>query len=706
MKSRVLKTSNDSSRSRRQRLPADKHRVDSRRSRNSRSDNRRFLAVPSGYLIPALIFIMTVVTFLPSLRNEFVNWDDYKTLVENKNYRGLGWEHIHWMFTTLHMGHYQPLSWVTFGLDYLVWGMNPVGYHLTNLLLHAVNAALFYFIAFRLFLLADGTPSVSFQTTVPIAAGFAALFFAIHPLRVESVVWATERRDVLSGLFFLLTILSYLKANATAEVDNHRRRWLMLGTFVFYFCALLSKAITVIIPVVMLILDVYPLKRLGLPVTWAQAEFRRVWWEKVSFFLLGIIFGINAIFAQRDAGLKSMASYDLLARIAQAAFGSVFYIWKTVFPFGLSPLYELPVQLNPADWPFVLSTLVVVAISVCLFIARTVWPAGMALWLYYWVVVLPMLGLTQSGPQIVADRYSYLSCLGWAMLAAVPVRYFLGTGIEVRVKDNRVIVACGAAIVVLVVLGSLTWKQIPVWRNTESLWRHAIAVGHGSSTVHYNLAYALHKQGNLGGAIQHYRESLSFNPNAADAHYYLADALAQQGSLNEALKHYRRAIDIRPNFWGAYYNWAIVLEQQGNLDEATKRYREALQINPSNASIHKNLAIALLKNRAGDHDEAIAHLRHSLKLDPQQSAVYFILGNVLAARGLLDEAAENFQAAVQLKPTFTAAYLNLGRVLAAQGQLDSAITSFRKALAIDPESAEVRSSLAQALEEKNQKIRR
>ena len=208
----------------------------------------------ASYLIPGLVALITFVVFSPALRNGFVNWDDLETLVENQNFRGLTWSHLRWMFTTFHMGHYQPLSWVTFGLDYLRWGMDAFGYHLTNILLHSANAVLFYFVSLRL--LAIAAP-ISSAVVLKLAAGFSALFFAIHPLRVESVAWATERRDVLSGFFLLLTVLSYLKAVVTETNRTGRRRWIAVSAML-YVLSLLSKASGMTLPVVLLVIGRIP----------------------------------------------------------------------------------------------------------------------------------------------------------------------------------------------------------------------------------------------------------------------------------------------------------------------------------------------------------------------------------------------------------------------------------------------------------------
>ena len=235
----------------------------------------------SGWLVPVLIAVLTGAAFFPALENGFVDWDDEKTLLDNPNYRGLGWDQLRWMFTTFYMGHYQPLSWMTFGLDYLLWGIDPFGYHLTNLLLHTANAVLFYFLTLRL--LSLPARAVPGEFALQVAAGFAALVFALHPLRVESVAWVTERRDVLSAFFLLWTILCYLRATAGAEGDSARWRWLSAAVIV-YGLSLLSKAGGITLPVVLLVLDVYPLRRLGVEAgKWFGPAARQVWWEKVPF---------------------------------------------------------------------------------------------------------------------------------------------------------------------------------------------------------------------------------------------------------------------------------------------------------------------------------------------------------------------------------------------------------------------------------------
>src|SRR2546426_6408874 len=253
------------------------------------------LALPQGWgswLVPVLIALVTVAAFLPALQSQFVSWDDAENFLDNPYYRGLGWSQLRWMWTT-HLGHYIPLTWMTLGLDYLLWGMNPFGYHLTSLLLHAANAVVFFFVVHRILPLA--LPSRSERGhALAVAAGFAALVFAIHPLRVESVAWVTERRDVLSGLFYLVTILLYLRA-CEGEERGRRWYWLAVATFVL---ALLSKSMVVNLPIVLLILDVYPLRRLGGAISWWSEPARRIYIEKIPFVLLAAGASAIAVMAQ------------------------------------------------------------------------------------------------------------------------------------------------------------------------------------------------------------------------------------------------------------------------------------------------------------------------------------------------------------------------------------------------------------------------
>src|SRR3989454_633055 len=516
------------------------------------------------WLAPLLVVLFTLTAFLPTLQNQFVNWDDHENFLDNPHYRGLAWTHLRWMWTT-HLGHYIPLTWMSLGLDYLLWGMNPFGYHLTSLLLHTANAVVFFFVVRRLLTLALPISSERGHA-LPVAAGFAALVFAIHPLRVESVAWVTERRDVLSGLFYLLALLIYLRA---CEQEERGRGWYWLAVAVFV-CALLSKSIAVSLPVVLLILDVYPLRRLGGARGWWSEEARRVYVETIPFVLLAAAASAVAVMAQLSFhAALSVAQLSVPGRLAISAYGLSFYLWKMVAPVNLSPLYERGV-VDPWATPFLLSYGGAVAITSLAWVCRRRWPGLPAAWLAYVVILLPVLGIFQSGPQIAADRYTYLAGLGWAILAGAsllsPWRRppFLFTGLA----------AC-----VLFGLGILTWNQVQVWHDSEKLWASALAIDPKSSMAHFNF-------GNM---------------------------LAQQGKPTEASEHYRQALQIKPDHADAQNNWGLALANQGNPAEASDHSRQALQITPDSAQARSSLLNALPAAGMGKEEAAPSRKAERMK---------------------------------------------------------------------------------------------
>src|SRR5262245_6577991 len=499
------------------------------KSRNTRPTSR--YSDPAVLLFAAIVAAATFIVFLPALSNQFVNWDDYETLVDNPHYRGLGWPNLRWMFTTFHMGHYQPLSWLTFALDYVIWGTNPFGYHLTNLVLHSANAVVFFFLARillrRVFKLADDTSPI----LINLSAGLAALLFSIHPLRVESVVWATERWDFLSGLFFLLTVYGYVRAQTYTE--KSRRLWSAV-TFVSFILSLLAKASAITLPVVLLLIDVYPLRRLeGNWRSWTTPEAKKIFWEKMPFAILAGIFALFAILAQQSAGaLRPVQQYFFSYRVGQAFYGVIFYLWKSILPFNLSPLYELPYDFDAWMPLFLFCGAAAAAISVALYALRRRWPGALAAWICYLLLLAPVAGIAQSGPQLVADRYSYFSCMSWAVLLGGVFYYFRGS-LVARSLDRSIIVAAPLSLV-LVILAMMSWRQSEIWRDTKSLWNHVIAVAPESSYAHYNLGRLLEDDGQFVEALERYRRALVSNPLIADAHYNLARLLAKQNQLDEA----------------------------------------------------------------------------------------------------------------------------------------------------------------------------
>lgn len=652
-------------------------------------------------VVPCVIFLFTAVTFFPNLYNGFVNWDDLDTLITNTRYRGLGVTQLQWMFTTFHLGHYQPLTWLTWSLDYEIWGQDPLGFHLTNVLIHSVNAVLFYLITRRLLKIGSKDSANEPQINLCLAAAFASLVFALHPLRVESVAWITERRDVVSASFLFGSVICYLRATSSQERGYRTRAW-MAGALLLYLLSLLSKAMGMTLALVLLILDVYPLRRLsGNPKNWLTPSARKVFFEKAPFLTLGLIFAGVALFAQEHAeALTRLNAYPMPRRLAQAVYGLAFYVWKTLAPLELSPFYQLypkPNVFNPFDFPFVVSAIVVVAISAACFALRNHWPALLATWLCYGVIVSPVLGFVQSGPQFVADRYSYLSCASWAVLAGAGLRMALRRSWRLREPREKIFVVGGIGGLLLLILAVLTWNQSHVWRTSESLWRYALAVNPRSTRVLVYLGNVLKGQNALPEAADLYEEALRMDPDYADAEYNLAQTLAQLNRLDAAIDRLRRYMDKQPPSALTHIDMGSLLTRQGKTREAITEYQTALTIDPRSAEAHFALgnALAALNELA----EAKTHFRRAVELSPQTGSFYLSLGNLLVKQDRLSEAIEVFREAIKVQPGLLPARNNLGRLLAAQGDLPAAIETFRDALRIDPTFAPAHESLALALDQ-------
>ena len=558
------------------------------------------------WLLPVAAALITILVFWPTLDNQFVDWDDDRNLVNNSDFRGLGWSHLRWMFTNTLMGHWIPVTWISFGADYLLWGMNPFGYHLTNLLLHAASAAVFSFVALRLL----PAPAGHVPHTAPLGALAAALFFAIHPLRVESVAWVTERRDVLSGLWFLLTVLTYLRA---AEASRARRRWWLAGSVGCYALAATSKSIVMTLPVILLILDVYPLRRLGARWSeWTASEGRRVLAEKIPYLVVAGGAAGMATYALRSFGETLASPPPIASRVMMALYGLWFYVWKTFMPLAISPLYQLPTPLDPAEPWMIASAAVVIALTGGLLVLRRRWPAGLAVWVSYGVLLAPVSGLVQSGPQLVAARYSYLACLGWALIVGGAVNVLVRRGAGRPPGAGWARAGLVATVVCFLGLGVLSWRLAGIWHDSETLWSHVVSLDPASSIGHHNLGFAYLNQSKLDAAEREVLTALRLDPEWELAQTTLAVILFRQGRFEQAgearahlgsllLKHrkygaaadlFRKEVNARPGDAAAHNNLGVALLLLGDIGAAIEHFEQALRINPGHEKARRNLAAA------------------------------------------------------------------------------------------------------------------
>ncbi len=599
---------------------------------------------PALRATPLALALVTAVVFAPSLRGGFVDWDDPINFLENPYYRGLGWRQLRWMLTANVMGHWIPVTWLTFGADYAVWGMRPFGYHLTNVLLHAASAALFYLVARRL--LGLTMPSAA-PVTVGLGAAAAALFFAVHPLRVESVAWITERRDLTSGLFFLLTLLAYLKAHE--RLPDVRAGW-RAAALAFAALALASKSIVMGLPLVLVILDVYPLRRLGpTPRDWTGARAWPIWREKIPFALLAVGTAVAAFLVQRSTGYLTQA--DPAARIGMFFYNVGFHVWKTFVPLNLGPIYELPLRLHPLEAPYLPSAIAVVAITAAACLFRGRWPAGLAMWAFYLVMLAPVTGIVHTGYHLGADRNTYLPCAGFALLVGALVAVV--TEAPRRGVLRRPIAGIGLGLVAiwLVALGVAASIQTTVWRDPETLWRYAIAVDPRCSICHHNL-----------GII-----------------------VSQRGDRAEALVLFERALALRPDRSEFYANYGVLLLQMGHGPEGIAKLRYRLTHEPRDVGARTNLGIALVED--GRLAEAIAELEHALRVKPDSVAALTSLGRALLAEGRVEPALTVLERAIAVNPADPVARLGLARAYAARGDRAAAREQLGVLSRLDPRLA-------------------
>ena len=534
----------------------------------------------SAALGGALVVLLTAAAFLPAVGNGFVDWDDADNFLGNPHYRGLGWAQVRWMFTSTQTGHYIPVTWLTLGLDYVLWGMKPAGYHATSVLLHALNALLVYLLALRLLSLT----TASREGARRWGAILAALLFSIHPLRVESVAWITERRDLVMGGFALLAVLAYLEAvrAGTAGRLESRWRWAALGCFVL---ALLSKSAAVGLPVALVALDCYPLRRMQ---PTGGPSLRQFWRlavvEKAPFLLAsGTIALLMLAVGVRRGLITPLAALGIPERLAVSGYGLAFYLWKTLAPWPLSPLYTLFRPVIPWSATYLVPGLVVVAITAALVLARRRWPAGLVAWVCYGALLFPVIGIFHNGAQITADRYTYLACLPWALLAGAGLAWCLEARAAGRLAPRVAAAVAGTAGALVLLFTAATVKQVGVWRDSVTLWRQAAAAEPASDVPIFYLGWALADAGRFDEAREHFERALTRVPEELPwlrAQFLLHLGIVEQraGRPAAAGRRYHEALRLDPEHPVARIRLGVLMREHGERAAAESEWARALAL--------------------------------------------------------------------------------------------------------------------------------
>jgi protein O-mannosyl-transferase len=627
-------------------------------------------------LLAAIVVTISAAAFLPTLGGGFVNWDDDVNFTTNPGFRGLGPAQLRWMFTTTLTGHWIPLTWLTLGANYALGGMDPWGYHLVNVLVHAAAAGVFFLVARRLLAAALGGSAL----VVDLGAAFAALVFGAHPLRVESVAWITERRDVLCALFYMLTVLAYLRGVEGGQILAGRWRALAVAAFA---ASLLSKSMSMTLPASLLVLDLYPLRRLGL-------GWRRLLWEKTPFAVLGGLGAVGALLSQnRGATWTGLEAYGIPARLAMTAYSFWFYPWKFVWPSSLSPLYELPLRVDPLAPRFLGPMVAVISISLVLLALRRRWPAGLAAWAHSLIVLLPVSGLVHTGYQLAHDRYSYLSGLGLALLVGGGLVWALGQRARGRMGAPVAAAVVGAACVAVAGLATSAWQQSRIWHDSESLWVSAITVDPNCMLCWNNLGHAMLARGAHVDAERFFTRAIWLRPSRPGPWNNLGTALALQHRYREAEAPYAKALELSGGaFREAVSNLGRLYAVEERYADAIPLLRRANAMRPDTPEVVASLRVAL-KNQggalaaAGRPAEAEALFREALDLGDEQD-LYINLGRARLDQGRAADAIAPLERAVQMNPRHAHARAWLTRAYALAGARERAADAMAALTTLDP----------------------
>lgn len=564
-----------------------------------------------------LIVVATLALYNPVNRHPFVNYDDPGYVTDNLQVRqGLSGEGIAWAFSTFEQANWHPLTWISHEIDYSLFHLNPAGPHFVNLLIHAFNAAL-------LFLFLVGT------TKRLDASLLVALLFALHPINVESVAWIAERKNLLSTFFFLLALLAY--AGYVRKPDAKR----YAAVFALFAMSLMAKPMMVTFPFVLLLLDWWPLER-------RQRGFGKLVVEKIPLFALSLASSVVTVIAQQGGGAtRSTLQFPLGTRLENAtvAYGS--YLWNTVWPAHLAPMYPYPAHGIPG-WQILVSLAALAAVTAVVMRLRE--KAYLLVgWLWFLGTLVPVIGLVQVGDQAMADRYAYVPLIGIFVMIAFAIAD-LKTGVVPR------------AVATVLVLGALGWathRQLTYWANNVDLWTHTLAITHDNFIA----------ENNLGGA------------------------LLLEGKADDAHQHFLAASQINPHDPMSRLNLGAYAQEHGDLHAAVAQYEEILRLTSDPAllaSTHANLGGAY--RDLGDDAKARENFDAALRLNPNQANAYLGLGILLEKQGKQNDAITNYSRAVGIAPS-DEGYLRLGHALEQAGRTQEALTAYQEALKIVPDSS-------------------
>ena len=616
-----------------------------------------------------LLVIATFIAYMQVLKYGFItSFDDTKYLTSNWHIKaGLTKESIVWAFSTSYAANWHPLTWLSHMLDYELYGMEPFGHHLTSLIFHITNTVLLFGVLLKM-------------TGALWRSALVAILFALHPLNVESVAWVAERKNVLSTFFLLLTLWAYVKYVDKKNAGNY------LLVVLFLALGLMSKPMLVTLPFVLLLLDFWPLKR------FSKVRPTRLFLEKVPLFILIIGSCVATFIAQRSGGaMRSSEFSSLYFRIANALVSYFEYLRNMLWPSGLSVFYPHPGNALPIWKPLACTiVLVIVTIWVVKGIRRA--PYRAVGWFWYLGTLVPVIGIVQVGEQAMADRYTYVPLIGIFIVIAWSLPEQIKTG-----KEKLLPILSGIVISLLI---ALTWIQVSHWKNSITLFKHAINVTDnkypGVATIHAFLGDAYHREGELGIAISEFKKSLDLDPTNLYGLNNLAATLAEQGNLKEGLGYAQKLSRLQPDYTPGLITMGNILEETGKLDQAQIYYEQVLERDSDSFDNYLNLANILY--RKGNLEGAISHYKKVITLNPNLLEAHYNLGNIFGQLGQPIDAKNEFEQAIRCDKNQPMPHYGLGVIELQAGNYLKAIEAFEQALRLNPELDQARRFLAQAIE--------
>jgi tetratricopeptide (TPR) repeat protein len=632
------------------------------------------------WLVAVFLALATIGLYWPAMRCDFITYDDPDYVTANPHIQaGLNWEGIKWAFVnTQQAGYWAPLMWLSHELACQLFGLNPWGHHLINVLLHAANTALVFLVFRRM-------------TGAVWRSLMLATLFGWHPLQVESVAWVTERKDVLSAFFWMLTLWAYVEYVKAGEVWEPKTKVWYGTALVMLVFGLMSKAMLVTMPFVLLLLDYWPLQRFKVQGAWTPD--RRLVMEKIPFLALALAASVMTIEVQTQSGaVRTFVEFPLGARIENALVSYCRYLGKIFWPEDLAIFYP-----HPGYWPWeqvLLAGAFLCGVSALLFVQRRRYPCLLFGWLWFVGTLVPVIQLVQSGEQAMADRFTYIPSLG-VMILAIWGTHELTRGL----RCQKIALSVAGSAAVIICLG-LTRQQLGYWKDSVTLYRHALASTGNNYMAHNNLGVALDKKGLTDEAISQYQQAIRIKPKFVLAHYNLGVVLSEKGLTDEAIREYQECIRHVPNDALVHINLGNALLAQGRTDEAISQYQEAIRLKPDDFFAHNNLGIAL--GGKGQIDQAASQFQEAIRLKPDGFEACYNFGNALFKAGRTDEAIRQYREAIRIKPDFAGAHDGLGLALGREGKIDDAIAQFQETLRLKPDDADAQKNLAQTLELKSQ----